>query len=347
MLSKKILLNFGFDYFSKGRTGVGAYQANIIWGLNCEYDIVVPPSYKAELPKNAHAIVLSRKKRNFIRCFKKILPIDFFFPGYDIAIIGGFCYRHSKKTKQYSIIHDLMPFTEPENYTFGQLFYNKIAGSSCREADKIIAVSQSTKQAIHDVLKIGYNKISVVPNITDFYVENTPNDYFLFIGDMRKTKNLEYLIYGFAEYKRCFNGKEKLIIAGSKKYEYESLVNIVERDNLDKEIEFPGYVSDEVKKKLYSGTKGFVFLSDNEGFGIPLLEAAVNKIPVLCSDIPIFHEVLNESFAVYTNNKNVNHIAEGFVKLSEKKINNLDACLLKNKYSKKVFDKLINSLISE
>ena len=37
---KKILLNIGFDYFTKGRTGVGAYQSNIIWGLKCDYDII-------------------------------------------------------------------------------------------------------------------------------------------------------------------------------------------------------------------------------------------------------------------------------------------------------------------
>lgn len=344
---KKILLNIGFDYFTKGRTGVGAYQSNIIWGLECDYDIIVPPDCKLNLPENAHPIVLNKKKKILVRFLKKFFSIEKFFPGYDIAITGSFCFKHSKKTKQYAIIHDLMSFTEPQNYNFRQRFYHRIAGTSYKEADKLIAVSQSTKQAIHDVFKIAYDKIVVVPNITNFYINNIPADYFFFIGDMRKTKNLKFLIYGFEEYKRIYKGTEKLIIAGSKKYEYEHLLQLSKDFNLLEDIIFPGYVTEEQKKVLYSKAKGFVFLSDNEGFGIPLLEAAVNKIPVLCSDIPVFHEVLSEDYAVYVDNKEPAKIAKGFFCLNTKKIEDTSALVLKSKYSKKVFDNLINGLISE
>ena len=93
--------------------------------------------------------------------------------------------------------------------------------------------------------------------------------------------------------------------------------------------------------------KAFIFLSDNEGFGIPLLEAASNKIPVLCSDIPVFHEVLDDNYAIFVNNKNLNSIADGFMQIEQKKISDEDADKLNEKYSISVFSELINKIIGE
>ena len=343
----KILLHLGFDYFSKGRTGVGTYAGNIIWGLDAQYDIIVPSDSSAPLPDNANTIILSPLKKRIMGILKKFLPITCFFRGYDIAITGGFCFKHSRKTKQIIIVHDLMSFTEPQNYTLKQRFYHKIAASSYKNADKIIAVSQSTKQALHDLFRIDFNKIVVLPNITDFYIEHSESTVFLFIGDMRKTKNLASLIAGFAEYVKKYGGSEKLIIAGSKKYEYAHLVQLTKDLNIEKQVEFSGYISDEQKRTYFSKTKAFVFLSDNEGFGIPLLEAGVNGIPVLCSDIPVFHEVLNEDFAVYVDNKEPEKIAQGFLAIREKCISTIKADELKKRYSFALYKQKLNDFITQ
>ena len=346
---QKILLHLGFDYFSKGRTGVGAYQANIIWGLECEYDIIVPENVDTTklLPKNAHPIILSPTKKKIMALCKKFFPIDLFFKGYGVVIIGGVCFKHSKKTKQYVIVHDLMSFTEPHNYKIVQRFYHRIAARSYKYADKLIAVSHSTKQALHDLFKIDFNKIVVIPNITDFYIEHKVRNNFLFIGDMRKTKNLSALIIGFAEYVKKYDGREKLIIAGSKKHEYPVLAKLSKEYGIESQVDFPGYITDEQKRSYFSDAKAFVFLSDNEGFGIPLLEAAVNGIPVLCSDIPVFHEVLNEDLAIYVDNKNPKKIASGFDHVSQKIIDKRDCSNLKEKYSVTMFNDKINRLIKE
>lgn len=344
---KRILLFLGDYYFQNGKTGVGFYQGNIILGLKNDFDIVVSEEHFEMLPQNAHPIILSNIKRKLISLFKRFLPLDFFFPGYDIILIQSACFRHSKKTKQVKIIHDLMSFSEPYNYSLKQRLLHHYSACSDKSADVIIAVSQTTKQAIHEILRIEYNKIYVIPNITDFYVNNNPKDYFLFIGDMRKTKNLNSLIYGFSKYLKTFNGRNKLIIAGNKKFEYNNIKRIVEKEGIADKVIFKGYISEDEKKELFSNANAFVFLSDNEGFGIPLLEAAVNKIPVLCSDIPIFHEVLNEKYAIYTNNKSPSDIAIGLRDISKKQINAIDAEELKSSYSRDIFNKLLNQLIEK
>lgn len=341
----KVLLNLGFDYFSNGRTGIGVYSGNIIWGLEGKYDIIVPEKYKAGLPPNANPIKIPMIKKKLMGILKPFVRISFFFKDYDVVIADGSCFKRARKIKQIVIVHDMMSYTEPRNYTFFQRMYHHFAGNSYKNADKIIAVSQSTKQALHDLLKIDFNKIIVLPNITNFYIQHKKYEDFLFIGDMRKTKNLEFLIKGFFEYIRKFNGFEKLIIAGAKKFEYENLIKLVQELKMQNQVFFTGYITDDQKVEYFSKAKAFVFLSDNEGFGIPLLEACVNSVPVLCSDIPVFHEILNDSFAIFVNNKDSVEIAEGFERIKDKRINPLDVQNLKNKYSNNFFNKQLNNFI--
>ena len=340
----KILLYLGNLYFINGKTGVGAYQGNIIGGLDQEYDIVVPNDYEDGLPSNAHPIKISNFKRKLISLTKRFLPINCFFKGYDYLLTGGFCFKKTKKTIQYNIAHDFMPFTEPECYTFKQRLFSKIEASSYKNADKIIAVSQTTKQVAHDLFGIPFSKLPVCTNITEFYIKNTPTDYFLFIGDMRPNKNLLNLILGYYEYLNKYNGSEKLIIAGNKKFEFDNLQKLVNKLNISEKVLFPGYVSEEDKVKLFEGAKALAFLSDNEGFGIPLLEAGVNGIPSLCSDIPVFHEVVNEELAVFVDNKDINKIAEGFFEVNKKLVSESASEKLKVKYSREQFNKSINEL---
>lgn len=343
----KILLFLGDLYFIKGKTGVGAYEGNVIWQLNKNYDIIVPDEYDSPLPQNATPIRVSKLKKKLIKIFRFFLPINYFFHNYDYVVTGSCCFKKSKLTKQICIVHDLMSLTEPHSYSIKQRFLFKIKFKTLIHADKIIAVSNSTKQSIHDILHIDYNKIVVIPNVNVFFVSRNQKKNFIFIGDMRKNKNLIYLILGFYQYLRQYEKNEILYIIGNKKFEYNNLYNLVKRYGLENNVFFPGYVDENKKYDYFSNARALIFLSDNEGFGIPLLEAAINKIPVLCSDIPIFHEVLNENYAIYVNNKDTNAIASGFFKIKNKEVSEQDAKYLAEKYNIHTFKLLINKIFEE
>jgi glycosyltransferase involved in cell wall biosynthesis len=45
---------------------------------------------------------------------------------------------------------------------------------------------------------------------------------------------------------------------------------------------------------LYALADVLVFPSETEGFGIPLLEAGIHRMPIVCSDIPVFREIGGE-----------------------------------------------------
>ena len=62
----------------------------------------------------------------------------------------------------------------------------------------------------------------------------------------------------------------------------------------------PGYISDNERASLYQHASLFVLPSIYEGFGMPLLEAMHYSVPVIASDIPVFHEVAGDA-AVYVD----------------------------------------------
>lgn len=342
----KILLYLGDAYFINCRVGVGTYHSNIIFGLNANYDIVVPENYSVNLPKNACPIHLSKTKKRVISLFKWFLPVNVFFKNYDCIVTDSFSFKKGKcDTRLFMIVHDCMVFTEPKNYTFFQRLYARIASKTFKQADCIIAVSETTKQALHDIFHLQYNKIKTVSNITDFYVESKKEKNFLYIGDMRKTKNLHNLILGFSAFLKVSNSSDNLIIAGRKKYEYELLQKQVEELKMEDRVIFTGYVTEEEKRKLFEIAKALVLISDNEGFGIPLIEAALNGLPVICSDIPIFHEILDEENAIFVDNKSVQSISNSFSNIEQKNILPQACQRLRNKYSVAMFYEKINELI--
>jgi glycosyltransferase involved in cell wall biosynthesis len=53
-------------------------------------------------------------------------------------------------------------------------------------------------------------------------------------------------------------------------------------------------ISDEYLEKVYAASTCLLMASEGEGFGLPLIEAAQHKLPILARDIPVFREVAGE-----------------------------------------------------
>ena len=58
------------------------------------------------------------------------------------------------------------------------------------------------------------------------------------------------------------------------------------------------YLRDDEVQWAYRHCSALVAASHDEGFGLPLVEAAHFGLPIICSDIPIFHEV-TEDYATF------------------------------------------------
>ncbi|MCX7396122.1 MAG: glycosyltransferase family 1 protein [Planctomycetales bacterium] len=90
-------------------------------------------------------------------------------------------------------------------------------------------------------------------------------------------------------------------------------------------IENVGHLSDSSLAGLYAGSLGVVFPSLDEGFGLPIVEAQRLRTVVLCSDIPIFHEIAGDG-AIYFDPRNAESIASKISSL-ENSVNGRDQFL--------------------
>ena len=71
--------------------------------------------------------------------------------------------------------------------------------------------------------------------------------------------------------------------------------------------------SDSEVQWAYRNCDALVYPPKAEGFGLPLVEAAHFRMPILCSDIPVFHEVVGDN-ADYFQVDDVDSLSEALVR---------------------------------
>ena len=84
------------------------------------------------------------------------------------------------------------------------------------------------------------------------------------------------------------------MLVGKKDYFYLRLESLVKKRGLSERVVFFGQVTDRQLANLYTNALSLVFPSLMEGFGLPLVEALYFGSPVICADIPVFHEILGD-----------------------------------------------------
>jgi glycosyltransferase involved in cell wall biosynthesis len=75
-------------------------------------------------------------------------------------------------------------------------------------------------------------------------------------------------------------------------------------------------ISDEYLEKIYDASTCLIAASEGEGFGLPLIEAAQHKLPIIARDIPVFREVAGEH-AFYFQGKEPDDLADAVKKWLE------------------------------
>ena len=79
-------------------------------------------------------------------------------------------------------------------------------------------------------------------------------------------------------------------------------------------VVFPGFVPDAELGSFYAHSKGYVFPSLYEGFGLPPLEAMAHDVPVACSNSSCLPEVLGDA-AVYFSPEHIDDMIHGMEKI--------------------------------
>jgi glycosyltransferase involved in cell wall biosynthesis len=115
----------------------------------------------------------------------------------------------------------------------------------------------------------------------------------LVVGWLNMRKNLDTVLHA-ALRAEVVTPRAPVVVVGEPDGRGADLSAEVEAGVRSGAIRFLGYVSDEQLAWLYAGARAFVFVSLDEGFGIPMLEALHFGAPVVASDIPVFREILGD-----------------------------------------------------
>ncbi len=116
-----------------------------------------------------------------------------------------------------------------------------------------------------------------------------PGGYVLFVGRIVPEKRPDLLITALAEVPQDI----KVAIVGDSSFSDEYVASLRAMGKSDPRVVFPGYVYGDDLGALYSNAAAFVQPSDLEGLPLTLLEGISYGLPVVASDIPPHHEVLD------------------------------------------------------
>jgi glycosyltransferase involved in cell wall biosynthesis len=210
--------------------------------------------------------------------------------------------------KKVLTVHDIVWHYFPDTMSrYNLLVMKLLADRSIKISDHIITVSNTTAQAITDVLDIRRQKITVIYHGADQYIPLKKEDSAEYISEKYKTnkayvltvstieprKNLATLLMAFSKLK---SDGFQLLIAGASGWKNSPIYREYEELGLtENQVKFLGYIPDEDMNKLYSGALLFAFPSFYEGFGMPALEAMACGTPVISSNTSSLPEVVGDA----------------------------------------------------
>ena len=208
-------------------------------------------------------------------------------------------------------IHDLLwPLYSKIADPFHRCMHWLFVERSVRQADRIIAVSQSTAADLQRIWKVPASKIEVIRHgVGSAYKPYDPGaaelvankygvskDFVLTVGTVGPHKNLITLVKAMKILRERGELSFQLLAVGAKSRKDTKLFKALESSGLtDEDIRFLGYVPDEDLPLLYSGSSLFVLPSLYEGFGLPLAEAMACGVPVIASNASSIPEVVGDA----------------------------------------------------
>lgn len=238
--------------------------------------------------------------------------------------------------KKVVTVFDLAYLRFPEMFEQKDLYQlTNWTKHSINTAEKIITISYSSKKDIIKYYKKdpkditvcypGYNEevfhqVSDQPKIDQTLMKyQIKGDYLVFIGTVQPRKNLKRLIQSFVKIDNL-----KLVVVGKttgegrQAWQFEEIVELPKRLEIEDKIIFTGFVSNQDMLYLLNGSKAFILPSLWEGFGIPVVDAMACGKPVIVSDVSSLPEVAG-SAGLYVNPESIDQIEQSIRLISTDK----------------------------
>ncbi len=210
-------------------------------------------------------------------------------------------------------VYDLSFIRYPDSFNRANRTYLKWAtGSAVRRANRVIAISESTKRDLVNHYRIPPERITVVycgrdcaPSQPDHSAVESwrirrglPDHFILHVGTLEPRKNIPRLVRAFARARRSAHLPLHLVLVGAKGWKYDEVDRVIAQEQVEDCVVFAGYVPQAELPLWYRAAEAFVYPSLYEGFGLPPLEAMAAGLPVVCSNASSLPEVVGDAALV-------------------------------------------------
>ncbi len=206
---------------------------------------------------------------------------------------------HKTEVPSVVTIHDLIFMRFPEFYrpVDRKIYFSKVK-YACTAADRIVAISNQTKNDIIEYLKIDPNKIEVIYQSVSpkfFRNNNTHNllskyeiseNFILSVGTIESRKNQLSIL-------KAVHAKKidvQIVFVGKPtNYSFE-LMKFISENKMENQVKFLNNIPRKDLVGLYQKAKLSVYISVFEGFGLPVIESMASGCPVITSNVSCLPE---------------------------------------------------------
>lgn len=186
---------------------------------------------------------------------------------------------------------DALALDHPEQFSASQLEQRKAAYAQLPKAEKVVTLSAHAAQQLSHHLGLASDQLTVIPLAGDLPnstlqdakggFQSPPQPYFFYPANGWPHKRHDLLMQAMSLVWES-RPEYSLVLTGWQPEGY--IAGLVEKYNCPSErVLTLGYVSNSAVIQLYQHAEALIFVSEHEGFGMPLLEAMQNDCPVICA----------------------------------------------------------------
>jgi glycosyltransferase involved in cell wall biosynthesis len=227
-------------------------------------------------------------------------------PGTDLVHAPSVAVPPRPRVPLVVTVHDAAPLLFPDAFPKRSRRWHEMAlQATARRADLVITVSQAAADEIVAHTPIPADRIRVVANgVAPLEIDPDERrararargledrEFVLWVGSLEPRKGVGTLVAAMAERKRRHPDDDTLLVlAGFEGWLNADLIDPADRQALGPALRQLGRLDERELWGLYGSATLFAFPSRHEGFGVPVIEAMSQGVPVVASDIPAVREV--------------------------------------------------------
>lgn len=212
--------------------------------------------------------------------------------------------------KSVITVHDLAFLRWPHFLTEDSARYYGQVDAAVERADHIIAVSESTKNDLVNLLGAPRSKITVVHEAADPIYRPMPRaealaslrnkfplpeEFILFVSTIEPRKNIATLLHAYRRLLDSYKVSAGLVLAGATGWLSDQIFDTVEQLDLQRHVTFLGRVQNGDLLYLYNLALCLAHPAHYEGFGLTPLEAMACGTPVVVSNVSSLPEVVGDA----------------------------------------------------